>query len=422
MNILKTSVLTAIATAARLLSGFIVMKLVAVKAGPEGVAQLGQFMSLTALLVVFAGGGIGPGVVKYLAEFKADDSRVKSLLQSALTFTLIASLVMCLSVLSLSWLLAEWLFGSDDFQWLIIILSFAQIFVALHNLIISIVNGMMDVKRLASIHICGAAVGVLLPILLGYFYALQGVLLAFLLAQASLVLISFYVYKESSYFSWAHFGWLIRRDDFTRLARFSLMTLTSALLAPVVQIAVRNHLAHNFTWEDVGYWQAVSKVSEAYLLFISMAISVYYLPKLSGLIERSQLLNEIKLACIFLIPLVSAFAFAIYMSRDVITVLLFSSSFESSNFLYAPQLVGDVFKIASFVFSYMMLAKAMTRVYIYSEIFFSMTYCLLVYTLTHIYGLIGAMYAFAVNYFIYMIFSVIVVALFIRNIPCQKSA
>ena len=415
MNIFKTSILTAIATGARLLSGFIVMKLVAIQAGPEGVAQFGQFMSLTALLVVFAGGGIGPGVVKYLAEYKGDDYKVKNLLKSAFTFTLIASLVMCLLVLLLSERITEWLFGSDDFQWLIVILSFAQILVALHNLAISVVNGMMDVKRLAFIHMCGAAVGVVLPLYLGAFYKLQGILLAFLLAQASLILISFFVYKKSGYFSWAHIGWLLRKDESIRLARFSLMTLTSALLAPLVQIAVRNHLADHFTWEHVGYWQAVSKVSEAYLLFITMAISVYYLPKLSALERRADLIDEIKSAYIYLMPLVSLLALSIYLCRDPITAILFSRDFESANYLYAPQLVGDILKIASFIFSYMMLAKAMTRTFICSELLFSSMYYALVVLLTAQFGLIGAMYAFVVNYLLYLIFTATVVFVFVRR-------
>lgn len=391
------------------------MKLVAIQAGPEGVAQLGQFMSLTALLVVFAGGGIGPGVVKYLAEFKADNYKVRNLLQSAFTFTLIASLFMFLLVLLLSEFISGWLFGSVDFQWLIVVLAFAQMLVALHNLIISIVNGMMDVKRLAFIHICGAAVGVLLPVLLGYFYELQGILLAFLLAQASLILISFFVYKESGYFSWLHIGWLLRKDDFYRLARFSLMTLASALLAPLVQIAVRNHLANNFTWEYVGYWQAVSKVSEAYLLFITMAISVYYLPKLSALKRRADLIAEIKSACIYLMPLVSLLALSIYLCRNIVTEILFSEGFEFANYLYAPQLIGDVLKIASFIFSYMMLAKAMTKTFICSELLFSSMYYGLVVFMTSQYGLIGAMYAFVVNYLLYLMFTATVVFVFVRR-------
>lgn len=400
---------------ARLVSGFIVMKLVAVLAGPEGVAQLGQFMSLTALLVVFAGGGIGPGVVKYLAEFKDDETKAVNLLRSAFSFTLVASLGMCVLVLLFSKLIAVWLLESDQFQWLIVVLAVAQIFVALHNLAIAVVNGMMDVRRLAFIHVCGAVVGVLLPLLLGYFYELQGVLLAFVLAQAALLLVSFTAYRRSSYFTWSSIGWNVEREHLSRLARFSLMTLTSALMAPIIQIVVRNHLAGEFSWEEVGYWQAVSKVSEAYLLFISMAISVYYLPKLSALKERSELKSEIKSAYIFLMPLVVILGCFIYLFRDIITYTLFSDDFSAANYLYAPQLIGDVIKIASFILSYMMLAKAMTKTFLVSEVAFGGMYVGWVVLLTSYFGLIGAMYAFIVNYLLYWVFTSCVVFVFIRR-------
>ncbi|WP_159968593.1 O-antigen translocase [Pseudomonas sp. 9Ag] len=416
MNIFKTSVLTAIATIARLLSGFIVMKLVAVLSGPEGVAQLGQFMSLTALLVVFAGGGVGPGVIKYLAEFKGDDAKSANLLRSAFSFTVIASLCMCLLVLLSSNYIAAWLLGGSEFQWLIVILAVAQIFVALHNLVIATVNGMMDVKRLAFIHVCGALAGTILPVLLGYFYALNGVLLAFVLAQAALLVISFSAYKRSNYFKWKNIGWRVEKTDFALLARFSLMTLTSALLAPIVQIAVRNYLAGVFSWEEVGYWQAVSKVSEAYLLFITMAISVYYLPKLSALQAKRELIREIKGAYVYLMPLVAVLGVLIYLFRDLITVVLFSREFLSASYLYAPQLIGDVIKIASFIFSYMMLAKAMTKTFLLSELAFSSMYCGWVVLLTSQFGLIGAMYAFVVNYILYLFFTAFIAFWHIRKI------
>ncbi|CAM4013424.1 hypothetical protein CCOS865_01679 [Pseudomonas reidholzensis] len=415
MNIFKTSILTAIATLARLLSGFIVMKLVALLAGPEGVAQLGQFMSLTALLVVFAGGGVGPGVVKYLAEYKGDDARVASLLRTAFSFTVIASLGMCLLVLLFSRPIAGWLLESDQYQWLIVVLAVAQMFVALHNLVIATVNGMMDVKRLAVIHVCGAVVGVLLPALLGYFYQLPGVLLAFVLSQAALLIISFIAYRRSDYFSWGNIGWQVDRDNFANLARFSLMTLTSALLAPIVQIAVRNYLAGEFSWEDVGYWQAVSKVSEAYLLFITMAISVYYLPKLSAITDRGLFVDEIRKGFTVLMPLVVLSALLIYLCRDWVTELLFSAEFHGALYLYAPQLLGDVIKIAAFLLSYIMLAKAMTRVFFWSEVTFGCMYFGWVVLLTQQFGLVGSMYAFIVNYVIYFIFCAVVASRYITK-------
>ena len=413
LNILRTGLLTSIATVARLLSGFLVMKFVAILAGPEGVAQLGQFMSLTALLVVFSGGGVGAGVVKYLAEYREQNISLQILLNSAFCFSLVSSFVMCVMVLAFSEHLSVWLLGDLRYQSLIIVLAFAQIFVALHNLIIAIVNGMMDVKRLAAIHVGGAVIGVLAPLVLGYYFQLYGVLLAFLLAQASLLFVSFIFYRKSDYFNWSYFSLVWNAEMIKKLSHFSVMTLTSALLAPAVQIATRNILADKFSWEQVGYWQAVSKVSEAYLLFITMAISVYYLPKLSAIMDKKLFVAEIRTAYQYLVPAVVVSALGIYIFRDLITRLLFSDEFSDALYLYAPQLLGDVIKVMSFILSFIMLAKAMTKLFIFSEVFFSLTYVAWVYFLTEHFGLVGAMYAFVVNYAIYFVFSFVVARRFI---------
>ncbi|WP_369523447.1 O-antigen translocase [Pseudomonas yamanorum] len=416
LNILKTGALTSIATLARLLSGFLVMKLVAVMAGPEGVAQFGQFMSLTALLVVFAGGGVGSGVVKYSAQYKEQNTDLKVLLNSAFSFSLASSLVMCIGVLALSEYITQWLLGSLRYQSLIVVLAFVQIFVALNNLIIAIINGMMDVKRLAAVHVGGALIGILAPLILGYYFELYGVLLAFLLGQASLLAISLTLFKRSNYFNWRYFQISWNKPMMSKLAQYSLMTLTSALLAPLMQIFVRNILSERFSWEQVGYWQAVSKISDAYLLFITMAINVYYLPKLSATTQKEMLISEIRTAYFYLIPTVSILALIIYIMRDLITRILFSEDFLSGLYLYAPQLVGDVIKIASFILSFVMLAKAMTKTFLFSEIFFGLTYVLWVYVLADYYGLVGAMYAFIINYSLYFLFTAFVAHRYIAKL------
>jgi PST family polysaccharide transporter len=91
-----------------------------------------------------------------------------------------------------------------------------------------------------------------------------------------------------------------------------------------------------------------------------------------------------------------------------VTWLLFTPDFVAANALYGPQLLGDVIKIASFVLSYLMLAKAMTRLFVLSECVFAGTYLLLVYVFTAHFGVVGAMYAFAVNYLLYLAFNVVV--------------
>ena len=95
--------------------------------------------------------------------------------------------------------------------------------------------------------------------------------------------------------------------------------------------------------------------------------------------------------------------------RGWVTRLLFSADFASANALYGPQLVGDVVKIASFILSYVMLAKAMTRLFVISEFVFAASYLALVYVFTAHFGLVGAMYAFTINYLLYLAFNVLVV-------------
>ncbi|WP_158883529.1 O-antigen translocase [Rhodanobacter sp. L36] len=408
MNIVRTGAYTAVATAARLLAGLIAIKLVAWFAGPEGVGKLGQFMSLMSLLAVLAGGGIGAAIVKYVAEYREDDGKLSRLLSAALWYAFCASCLMAFVALVLSRPIATWLLGDPQDAGLIRILAIAQIGIALVNYMLAVINGFMDVRRLAFIQVAGSAVGIAMMIWLSQWLHLYGALLALVLSQVSWLAIGLPAWWRSAYFRPAMLRMRFDREMTVRLAMFSMMTLSSALLAPLVNIAVRDHLAVHFGWQRVGYWQAVSKVSDAYLLFLTTAINIYYLPKLASTHTREALLFELRSAFRYIMPAVIVLATLVYVLREWVTRLLFTADFESANFLYGPQLVGDVIKIASFILSYIMLAKAMTRLFVISECVFAFTYLVLVYVCTAHYGLVGAMYAFAINYLLYFAFNVLV--------------
>jgi PST family polysaccharide transporter len=408
MNLVRTGVYSSIATAARLLAGLVVIKLVAWFAGPEGVGKLGQFMSLMSLLAVFAGGGISAGIVKYVAEYRHDAQRLSRLLAAALWYALCASCLMGAMALLLSRPIAQWLLGDPRYENLIRILAIAQLGIALVNYMLAVINGFMDVRRLALIQVLGSVLSVAMVVGLSRWLHLYGALLALVVSQLLLLIVGVPVWWRSPYFRPGMLRIRFDGEMTRRLAAFSVMTLTSALLPPLINIAVRNHLAGQFGWQQVGYWQAVSKVSDAYLLFLTTAINIYYLPKLASLHERASLVSELRQAYRYLMPAVIVLAVAVYLLRDALTGLLFSADFASANMLYGPQLIGDVIKIASFMLSYLMLAKAMTRLFVVSECVFALSYLALVYMFTERFGLIGAMYAFAANYLLYLAFNIVV--------------
>ncbi|HEV2682350.1 MAG TPA: O-antigen translocase [Rhodanobacter sp.] len=409
MNIVRASFYTATGTAARLLAGLVVIKLVASFAGPEGVGKLGQFMSLMSLLAVLAGGGISAGIVKYVAEYRNDAQRLSRLLAAALWYAFCASCLMGCAALLFSRQIAVLLLGDTQYAGLIRVLAVAQLGIALVNYILAVINGFMDVRRLAFIQVLGSFFSIVVVVWLSRWLHLYGALLALVVGQVLWLAVGLPAWWRSSYFRRSMLRMHFDREMTLRLAAFSVMTITSALLAPLINIAVRDHLALQFGWEQVGYWQAVSKVSDAYLLFLTTAINIYYLPKLASITERAALVLELRNAYRYILPAVVVLAAAIYVLRGWVTRLLFSADFASANALYGPQLVGDVIKIASFILSYIMLAKAMTRLFVISECVFSASYLALVYMFTAHFGLVGAMYAFSINYLAYLAFNVLVV-------------
>jgi PST family polysaccharide transporter len=408
MSIVRAGFYSSIATAARLLTALVIVKLVAWLAGPEGVGKLGQFMSLMSLLAVLAGGGISAGIVKYVAEYRHDAQKLSRLLSAALWYACVASAVMGCIALLMSRPLSLWLLGDARYENLIRLLAVAQLGIALANYILAVINGFMDVRRLAFIQVLGSTLSMVLALGLSRWLHLYGALLALVAGQLLLLVVGLPVWWRSPYFQRGMLRLQFDREMSLKLAAFSIMTLTSALLLPLINIAVRNHLAVQYGWEQVGYWQAVSKVSDAYLLFLTTAINIYYLPKLAATHDRDALTSELRHAYRYLMPAVLVLALLVYAMRGWVTRLLFSADFAAANVLYGPQLLGDVLKIASFMLSYLMLAKAMTRLFVISECVFALSYLALVYVFTAWFGLVGAMYAFAVNYLFYLAFNLVV--------------
>lgn len=147
MNLVRSSAYTGVATLAKLLAALVVIKLVAVFAGPQGVGRLGQFLALMSVLAVLAGGGISTGIVKYVAQYRSDALALQRLLSAALGYACSAACVMAVLALVFSDVLAERLLGDAQARWLICVLAVAQIGIALVNYILAIINGFMDVRR-----------------------------------------------------------------------------------------------------------------------------------------------------------------------------------------------------------------------------------------------------------------------------------
>ncbi|KTC91662.1 O-antigen translocase [Fluoribacter dumoffii] len=398
-KLLKTSILSGLSTLVKILTGMLTLKIVALYTGPEGIAILGQFMGLVNILAVIAGGGITLGVIKYVAEY-ASTQDFSEFLSTTTVYTLFFSLGTMVLGLVYSQNLANWILGSAQFTYLISWMAVAQFFIAMHLLICSILNGLGQIRLQVAITIMSSVLSLIMVCAGAYYYQLKGTLFSFVLAQVLALAISLACVYRHEWFNLL-FAWKARRKYWINLIRYSLMTTVSTLTMPVAQIIVRNDLDVLFGWNAVGYWQSVVRLSDAYLLFVTTALTAYYLPRLSELQTSADIKKEIAHAYRVLIPLIGMILILIYLCRNIIVALLYSKAFSPATHLFGFQLFGDFFRVASWLFTYLLLAKAWTKTYVTTEIILSIIFICFSHLFARSYGLTGVTYAFALTYFIY---------------------
>ena len=77
MTLIKTSVLTGISTVIKLVSAFVINKVIAIYIGPSGLAIVGQLQSFTSIITTFSNGAISSGIVKYTAEYQDIEDNIE---------------------------------------------------------------------------------------------------------------------------------------------------------------------------------------------------------------------------------------------------------------------------------------------------------------------------------------------------------
>ena len=401
MSLAKASLWTAGSTLIKIGAGLVVIKLLAVAFGPSGVGQAGNFRQLITVLGVLSGAGIFNGVTKYVAESRQEPEKLKAVLGTASTLILGFSTVLALVFLFAAEPVSVALFGRSDYTSVIRAVALIQMGIAYANLFQAILKGYRDAQGNALAVIGGSVIGLLAYWLCFTVGGYSGALVGFALVPALAVIPAGFMLWRRRLFA-ANF--LTPRWDpqlVRQYGKFTIMALITSVTLPVAYVMMRNLLAEHQGWQAVGIWQGVSSISDAYLQFITASFSVYLLPTLARLTSKQEISHEIIKALKFVMPVVAAASFTVWLLRDIAIWLLFSSQFTAMRDLFAWQLVGDVLKVSAYIFGYLVIAKASLRFYLLTEISQFLLLTLFSHWLIPLHGALGAAQAYMATYIIY---------------------
>jgi O-antigen/teichoic acid export membrane protein len=408
LKLVKTTFFSAIITFIRLGSGFVASKVIAILTGPGGVALIGAFTNFISIVLTFANGAINTGIIKYTAEYAEDEKQLKNLFSTALKISLSCSVIIGVVLLCMAPYFSLWILASNLYTNVIRVLGITIVLYSLNSLLVCILNGKGQIKTFTIVNTVGTLTALILTVILSYFYKLQGALYALVLAPSIVFFVTAGLIIKSPWFNRSYFTQGFNKTIGKKLSHYSLMAVVSSLTVPVSQIVLRNMVIAKEGINSAGYWQGMMRVSDGYLLIITTSLSTYYLPKLSSLKTNAELKKEIFSGYKIILPVVFLGCCTIYLFRFFIIKVLYTPDFLKMENLFMWQLVGDFLKMAAWVLAYLMLAKAMTKVFILTEIIFSMTYVVLGYFLVNKFHLKGITIAFALNYFVYLITMILI--------------
>lgn len=415
MNLLKTSFLSSIATVIKILTGFIVNKVIAIYVGPTGIAQIGQLQNFFSIVSNLSNFSISQGVTKYVSFYGEEEDTQKKYINAAITISFIASLITGTVIILLHQQLSIILLNSVQYSDIFIYIGIFLILYAINSILLAAVNGFKKIRKFTLINVTQSLFGLVLSILLTVKWELRGAMYAYVLSQTLVLFISIcYLFKED---------WVrkirLRKVDFSILKSYSnytVMSMIHILTVPVSFIIIRNYITDTLSLNEAGYWQGLTKISDTYLMFITMSLSVYYLPRLSEIKDDLKLKKEIFDGYKLIIPILTVILLVVYFMKDFAILILYSEEFLVMRDLFLFQLIGDFFKIASWLISFNMLVKEMTKHVIITELFYSITLTVLSIIFIKIFGLIGVTYAYSLTYFLYFL----IVAYMLRHILFLK--
>lgn len=377
-------------------------KLFAILLGPSGIAVLGNMKSVMQILISSASFGMQRGIIRFTSEFREQRHAFQKLLGTLHIIYGSIALVIAVVLFFLSDYLANVILQDDKYAWLFQILAIIVPFQGFHVLYFSILQGLDNYKKVVWVELVMIFCNLIFVGVSTFKFGLTGALFSVACMPVFYFFVSVVFLKSDI----PNFKIAWSSSTAKNLFLYALMTLFSGIAFPLLFILIRNHISSVLGIDEVGYWEAVNQFSFFYFILLNSVMLMYVLPKITAQTDnvfyRSQVVEYVKK----IMPLFAVFLIVLFLLRKYAILVLLSPEFTSIETLFGWQLLGDFFRAMTLIFSIYFHARRLAVPYITIDALL----IVLLFTLTTVfvdsYGLIGAVKAHFISYFIYFIVTV----------------
>ncbi|MCC1484094.1 O-antigen translocase [Winogradskyella immobilis] len=394
----------------KIIAGIFTSKAIAIFIGAEGLALIGNLSNFLKAVQSFSVLGFYKGIVKYIGEYKDDNERLSEILSTSFYVGFISTMLAAFLSYYNADFINNFLFSADyNYTNAIKILAIAMPFYGLNLFCFSIMNGFSKYRILLVISIIGQIASLLVTLLLIWQYKIEGAMIAIAITPALIFLITLVgILFRKNLISFVKIT-KVSSDILVKLSPYSIMAITSVVAVPIVLILIRNYIIGEIGLKEAGYWEAMNRISDYYLMFVNSLIALYLVPKLKTIDTKKAFRIEVVNFYKSLLPYFGGLLVLMYLLRRYVIQLIFTEEFLPAEDLFLWQLLGDFIRVLGMVIAYQFLAKKMFSHFIILEVFlFTTLYFSSIY-LVDVFGLKGAVMG---HFFTYLMYFGIVLLLF----------
>lgn len=410
-TIVKTTGLIGAVQVFQIVFGLIRNKVLAILVGTHGVGIWGLYKNFTDMATKISMLGLDSSGVRQIAknaEQKETVAKTVFILQYAILFV---SIIFTIISFIFAKQISEYIFETEKYTIGVRIVSFAILFHGISMGQRAILNGFRYIKELAISQIIGAIGGSVVAILAVYFFDLRGI--AWYVLSIPLI-------------AAVTMGWFVRKmkvktlvptikeakKELGQLLEIGIAFSVAGAVATIMTLLSRVYITRYFDIETVGIYQASFTISNIYVGTILTAMGVDLMPRLMKVTGSNTKMNKLINEQMELGMLVASIGVVgILVFSPIVLHLLYSSEFIVGTNIIRWQVLGVSLRVLTFPFSYGIMARGKSLIYIIVQSMFWVGEYLLLIIFIKLYGFDGL----GINYFVaYIIY--FVVLLFIYQI------
>lgn len=370
-RILKNSSIIGGASFANIAVGLVRTKALAFLLGPIGVGIVSLYNGFLNAASNIATMGLGTVGTRQIAQsFSAEDEHALLLARRAMFWgTMLLTAAAAILIWSLRFLLALYVFGSTSYSYAIGWLAVGVGLIVAAASQSALLQGMCRIGDMARVKVIAAIINAVLGIAFIWRWGIRGIIGYVLIGPiATLAVGHFYVSRlPKAQNRPTELNEIAR--EWATLLRLGLAYVGGGLSLTVSQLWIRIYIERILGTAVLGQYQASWMVSMYYVSFVLTAMGTDYYPRLAGVIRNREaavrLVNEqTEVALLLSTPI---FVAMIAATPWVIRVL-YSALFARAVVLLRWQVMGDVFKVASWPLGFIMLAAGDGKAFFWSEL------------------------------------------------------